>query len=92
MACTRRVIRYHRRARRVNRGGVRTTASRSMDDAAPEPPETVEVDQLTVACDGNGDALGHPRVFLTLKDGRVECPYCDRLFVLRPGASRKVGH
>lgn len=48
-----------------------------------EPPEIIEVSEMTVSCDGGGGALGHPKVFLNLgKDGRVECPYCDRLFVL----------
>ena len=51
-----------------------------------DPPEVVEVEGMDVHCDGGG-ALGHPRVYLSLaKDGRVECPYCDRLFLLRPGA------
>jgi len=64
-----------------------------MADAIPEPPETVEVEKLTVSCDGNNDgALGHPKVWLTLKNGRVECPYCDRLFVLKAGARPKGGH
>jgi uncharacterized Zn-finger protein len=52
-----------------------------------DPPETVEVETATVACDGNGLALGHPRVFLTIgKAGFVDCPYCDRRFVLKAGA------
>jgi uncharacterized Zn-finger protein len=54
--------------------------------AAPPPPETVEVDQINVSCEGNGGPLGHPRVFLSLEKGEVECPYCDRRFVLRAGA------
>ncbi len=50
-----------------------------------EPPETVETDDTTVACDGG--PLGHPRVFLnTGEQGWVECPYCDRRFVLKSGA------
>ena len=33
---------------------------------------------------GGGGPLGHPRVFLNLgRDGKVECPYCSRLFVNR---------
>ncbi len=49
-----------------------------------EPPEIVEVETREVACDGGGP-LGHPRVYLSLaNDGRVECPYCDRMFVLKP--------
>jgi len=59
--------------------------------AAPPPPETIEVDTATVACDGGG-ALGHPRVYIDLrKDGSGECGYCDRRFVLRKGA-RAAGH
>lgn len=52
-----------------------------------EVPEIVEVDDTRVACDGGGGALGHPKVYLEMGDeGFVECPYCDKRFVLRPGA------
>ena len=48
------------------------------------PFETVEIDEMVAACNGNGGALGHPRVFLNLApSGQVECPYCSRLFVNR---------
>jgi len=58
----------------------------------PPPPETIEVDAATIACDGGGGALGHPRVYINLrKDGTGECGYCDRKFVLRKGA-RLAGH
>jgi uncharacterized Zn-finger protein len=54
-----------------------------------EAPETIEVDQTRVSCDGGGGALGHPRVYLEMGDEDfVECPYCDRRFVLRPGAEK----
>jgi uncharacterized Zn-finger protein len=54
------------------------------------PFEIVETDQMAVACDGPGGALGHPRVFLNLTPtGRVECPYCSRVFV-NPAAAH--GH
>lgn len=57
-----------------------------------EAPETLEVDETVVSCDGGGGALGHPRVFLNMGEkGWVECPYCDRKFVLKPGA-RAHGH
>ena len=53
--------------------------------AAPEP-EIVRVHARRVACDGVGGALGHPRVYLDLGvDGTVDCPYCDRRFVLDEG-------
>jgi uncharacterized Zn-finger protein len=52
-----------------------------------EPFEVIEVETTTVACDGGGGALGHPRVYLTLsKEGEIECPYCSRKYVLREGA------
>jgi uncharacterized Zn-finger protein len=48
------------------------------------PFETIEVDDTVVACNGGGGPLGHPRVYLNLAPaGRVECPYCSRLFVNR---------
>ena len=50
----------------------------------PEPPETEVVTTRRVACDGGGGGLGHPRVWLSLgENGEVECPYCDKRFVLR---------
>ncbi len=51
-----------------------------------EAPEIIEVDTTRVSCDGNGP-LGHPRVYLEMGDEDfVECPYCDRRFVLKPEA------
>jgi uncharacterized Zn-finger protein len=50
-------------------------------------PEIVEIETSRVSCDGEGGSLGHPRVFLTLGEKNfVECPYCDRRFVLKAGA------
>jgi uncharacterized Zn-finger protein len=52
-----------------------------------EPPETINVDTPVVACDGGGGALGHPRVYLNVgRAGRVECGYCDRLYVMKDHA------
>lgn len=52
-----------------------------------EAPETVEVTQRQIACDGGGGALGHPRIWLSIGEpGVVECPYCDKRFVLAQGA------
>lgn len=54
-------------------------------DAGPAP-ETVVVHSHRIACDGVGGALGHPRVWLEMGGaGFVECPYCDRRFVLAAG-------
>jgi uncharacterized Zn-finger protein len=51
------------------------------------PPEQIIVRSRRVACDGVGGALGHPRVYLEMGEGAfVECPYCDRRFVLAAGS------
>ena len=57
-------------------------------------PEVIEVDTTTVACEGgDGGALGHPRVFLSLvKGGETECPYCDRRFVLDKATAERDAH
>ncbi len=48
-----------------------------------EPSEIVLVHEHRVSCDGVGGALGHPRVYLEMGAAHfVECPYCDRRFVL----------
>ena len=57
------------------------------------PFETIEIDEMIAACDGGDEPLGHPKVYLSLAPaGRVECPYCSRLFVnrtvLRAGEQR----
>jgi len=64
-----------------------------------DAPEVIEVDDTRVACDGGATglrgALGHPKVYLEMGDeGFVECGYCDRRFVLRPGAQAHgtLGH
>lgn len=56
-----------------------------------EAPETEEVTSSRLACDG-GATLGHPRVWLQIprETGFVECPYCDKKFVLKEGAG--TGH
>lgn len=48
------------------------------------PFETIYVNETVVACNGGGGPLGHPRVYLNLgAAGKIECPYCSRLFVNR---------
>ncbi len=50
-------------------------------------PEVIIVRSHRVACDGVGGALGHPRVWLEMGEANfVECPYCDRRFVLAAGS------
>lgn len=44
-------------------------------------PDRIVTSAERIPCDGNGPALGHPRVWLTLDEtGHVECPYCSRQF------------
>lgn len=44
--------------------------------------EIVETKEHVVKCDGGGEPLGHPAVYLNLgKEGQVICPYCSKCFV-----------
>ncbi|WP_428394826.1 zinc-finger domain-containing protein [Lichenicoccus sp.] len=56
--------------------------------------ETLVVTSRVVACDGDGGALGHPRVWLRIVEKQTFCPYCSRLYVLDPLAqeSSDSGH
>lgn len=56
------------------------------------PPETLVTNTTRLFCDGDepdakrpsGD--GHPRVWLQIDaSGFVDCPYCDRRFILAGG-------
>jgi uncharacterized Zn-finger protein len=50
--------------------------------------ETIYIDEMVAACNGGGGPLGHPRVYLNLAPaGRVECPYCSRLYINRAMAA-----
>jgi uncharacterized Zn-finger protein len=57
-----------------------------------KPPETITVDTTKLFCDGGNEDLGHPRVYLTMKNGSVDCPYCGRHFVLAAGAKQAAAH
>ena len=66
-----------------------TVALHVATDATPDlpPSEVVVVRSGRIACDGVGGALGHPRVWLEMGEAAfVECPYCDRRFVLADGS------
>jgi uncharacterized Zn-finger protein len=73
----RRGNRYHPAKPTVNQPALLSNQPGTM-----QTPETLYVEDVTVACDGG--ALGHPRVFLNLEEkGVADCPYCGRHFVLR---------
>ncbi len=60
-------------------------------------PEIITVWSKRISCDGVGGALGHPRVYLEMGEADfVECPYCDRRFVLAQGSegleSERLAH
>ena len=51
------------------------------------------MEDVVVACNGGGGALGHPLVYLNLEtNGAIDCPYCDRRFVLKKRAAGSTGH
>ena len=55
--------------------------------------DTKIVTSRTVACDGGGGALGHPKTFYTIgESGWVECGYCGQRFELDPDAPADHGH
>ena len=79
-------------ARKVRNKGVEAQSRPEPMPARPEiaahlpAPEVITVRSGRVSCDGVGGALGHPRVWLEMGDSAfVECPYCDRRFVLAEG-------
>jgi uncharacterized Zn-finger protein len=66
----------------------RSTGRRAVPGISPSwfmgPAEIIYIDEMVAACNGGGGPLGHPRVYLNLAPGgRVECPYCSRLYVNR---------
>jgi uncharacterized Zn-finger protein len=54
--------------------------------------ETIEVDSRVFACDGGNGPLGHPRVWLRIVGDQTYCPYCSRVYRLKPGAGDDHGH
>lgn len=50
--------------------------------------ETVSVTTDKIVCDGNGGALGHPRIYMTMgRAGRIDCPYCGKRYVKSKAAN-----
>lgn len=57
-----------------------------------KPFETIEVQEMEVACDGVAGPLGHPRVFLHIDkiSHKIQCPYCSRLYIFKEPGERKA--
>ncbi len=54
-----------------------------------EPVEIIFVERKELACDGGDGPLGHPRIFLRMgAKTEIDCPYCGRRFVYKPGSDR----
>lgn len=52
-----------------------------------KPIQTVKVTKKKVSCDGGEGSLGHPKVYLEIgEQGKIECPYCGKNFVLKKAA------
>ena len=48
-----------------------------------DTPKKFWVKDKIVACDG-GEDFGHPLIYLNIaKSGKVVCPYCSKIFVLK---------
>jgi uncharacterized Zn-finger protein len=56
------------------------------------PFETIYIDEMVAVCSGGGGPIEHPRVYLNLApSGKIECPYCSRLFVNRTISAAAAG-
>lgn len=56
------------------------------------PFETIYIDEMVAVCSGGGGPIEHPRVYLNLApSGKIECPYCSRLFVNRATSAAAAG-
>merc|ERR1719175_453535 len=61
----------------------------AIDLIAKVPPKVVHT--RIVACDGGGGALGHPKVYINLDDGKPQgCIYCGLRYVFDPNADDYV--
>ncbi len=45
--------------------------------------DIIYVDSHKVRCEGIDDGSGHPRIYLEIKNDKIECPYCSKIFKLK---------
>lgn len=57
--------------------------SKFKNEIAMNKQEIVYVSKHKVCCEGEGEGMGHPRVYLEIKDEQVTCPYCSRIFKVK---------
>lgn len=36
-----------------------------------------------VTCEGEGSSVGHPKIYLDIKQDQISCPYCSKTFKLK---------
>ena len=60
--------------------------------AGVTPEDRIMVERRVIACDGGGGTLGHPTIYLRIKEQQVTCPYCSRSYALRDGAGGDDHH
>lgn len=58
----------------------------------PQSVERIMVQGNVAACDGGGGPMGHPRIYMTITQDSVMCPYCSRIFVRDPASVQVGGH
>lgn len=64
-----------------------------MNADAMEGNDMIETHSPRVACDGGGGPLGHPRVYISLREtGEGVCSYCGRHYIYKPCAGEGGGH
>ena len=48
-----------------------------------ENKDVIYTDNYKVKCEGQEDDLGHPLVYLEIKEEQITCPYCSKIFKLK---------
>lgn len=51
--------------------------------------EIIYVDSHKVSCQGQDGGIGHPLVFLEIKENEIVCPYCSKKYRLKTNETNK---
>jgi len=49
--------------------------------------DIIYVDQRKVKCEDLLNGIGHPRVYLEIKEEQISCPYCSKIFKFKSSKS-----